>query len=584
MRSMVEGAGYIRAGPSFAPSTAFGGPPPPRSAGEEIASRVNQSRRRSWTLCSRHLLCPARRTERERILASRPGLGRHFLSSFARDRGGINHFRTACGDRPEADVTSTVELRPGVTPLAVWRAIYRGAPVALDPIARADVEAGRAALAAIMSQNEPIPLEQDNDNEAPSIAEMVERRGEPLPAGLLRLFVALKLGSLGQGMSGVRWRVIGALEDCLTHDLLPLVPAGDPDDRIALANLFGVLTGTGEVFRKGKVRPAQKALKKRDLKPLNLNPHERRALLSGTQLSIAAALAGLFEAERLFQSALVAAALSSAKYDGVLLRPRVYRLSRQSGQIEVAAALRQLSAIDGADASAAPRNENGAGSIVQGDVQVMGACLDLLRQAATTLERAANAVTEDELVLWQSEEIIEGAADRSAVALSADLIALALRIIGDLSETRIQSLTGAPQDEPEGNGASAGLETKAATFMAEIRERAHPAALDPDAVWRLAPMIGKTALVVAIEFLQAMPVAAETTAAAPALDAVRKSLRDASPFGMDTGVAAATNLASVAMLVGSGALASASGITLPSLTPSARDGRASRLGGRAKRT
>ena len=37
----------------------------------------------------------------------------------------------------------------------------------------------------------------------------------------------------------------------------------------------------------------------------------------------------------------------------------------------------------------------------------MGACLDLLRQAAATLERAANAVTEDELVLWQSEEIIE---------------------------------------------------------------------------------------------------------------------------------------------------------------------------------
>jgi histidine ammonia-lyase len=506
-------------------------------------------------------------------------LGRHFSSSFARERGGINHFRTTRGDRPEADVTSTVELRPGVTPLAVWRAIYRGAPVALDPIARADVEAGRAALAAIMSRNESIPPEQDNDNEAPSIADMVERRGEPLPAGLLRLFVALKLGSLGQGMSGVRWRVIGALEDCLTHELLPVVPAGDADDRIALANLFGVLTGTGEVFRKGKVRPAQKALKKRDLKPINLNPRERRALLSGAQLSIAAALAGLFEAERLFQSALVAVALSSAKYDGVLLKPRVYRLSRQSGQIEVAAALRQLSAIDEVEA-AASADEN-AGSSVRGDVQVMGACLDLLRQAATTLERAANAVTEDELVLWQSEEIIEGAADRSAVALSADLIALALRIVGDLSEARIRLLTRNSQDGLEGNGASVGFEAKAATFMAEIRERAHPAALDPDAVWRLAPMIGKTALVVAIEFLSATQVTAETPTA---LDAVRKSVRDASHFALDSGMAAASNLASVAMLVGSGALASAPGVTLPSLTPSAQDGRASRLGGHAKRT
>ena len=113
-------------------------------------------------------------------------------------------------------------------------------------------------------------------------------------------------------MSGVRWRVVDALADCLTNDLLPVVPAGDADDRIALANLFGVLTGTGEVFRKGKVRPAQKALRKADLKPVKLNPRERQALLSGAQLSIAAALAGLFEAERVFQSALVAAALSSA--------------------------------------------------------------------------------------------------------------------------------------------------------------------------------------------------------------------------------------------------------------------------------
>ena len=126
---------------------------------------------------------------------------------------------------------------------------------------------------------------------------------------------------------------------------------------------------------------------------------------------------------------------------------------------------------------------------------MMGACLDLLRQAATTLERAANAVTEDELVLWQSEEIIEGAADLSAVALSADLIALALRIVGDLSEARIETLTALRQPSGgESDGKLAGLEAKASTFMAEIREHAHPAALDPGAVWRLAPMIGKTAL------------------------------------------------------------------------------------------
>jgi histidine ammonia-lyase len=465
-------------------------------------------------------------------------------------------------------VTSTVELRPGVTSLAVWRAIYRGAPVALDPIARADVEAGRAALVAITSRDETIPL-QDNDNLSPSIAEMVERRGEPLPAGLLRLFVALKLGSLGQGMSGVRWRVVDALADCLTNDLLPVVPAGDADDRIALANLFGVLTGTGEVFRKGKVRSAQKALRKRDLKPVNLNPRERQALLSGAQLSIAAALAGLFEAERLFQSALVAAALSSAQYDGVLLKPRVYRLSRQSGQVEVAATLRRLSGSDGTGNVGVPARGDATASH-RGDAQVMGACLDLLRQAAAMLERAANSVTEDELVLWQSDEIIEGSADRSAVALSADLIALALRIVGDLSELRIRTLAARNEEGSESNGKLAGIEAKVGTFMAEIRERAHPAALDPGAVWRLAPMIGKTALVVAMEFLGATQVMGETPdEGSGRLDAVRRSVREAAHMTSDdSGLAAASNLASVAVLVGSGTLAAAAGVTLPSLEQS----------------
>jgi len=476
-------------------------------------------------------------------------------------------------------VTSLVELRPGVTPLAVWRAIYRGAPVALDPIARADVEAGRAALVALLAQNESIPV-QDNDNASPSIAEMVERRGEPLPAGVLRLFVALKLGSLGQGMSGVRWRVIEALADCLTHDLLPVVPAGNADDRIALANLFGLLTATGETLSKGKVRPAQEALQQADLKPLDLNPRERQALLTGAQLSIAAALAGLFEAERIFQSAVVAAALSSATFDGVLLQPRVYRLSRQNGQIEVAAALRELSAIDGAKNPTEATKDEATGASRRSDTQVMGACLDLLRQAATTLERAANAVTEDELVLWQSEEIIEGAADLSAVALSADLIALALRIVGDLSEARIEALSSLAQPGDGESSKLAGLEAKAATFMAEIRERAHPAALDPTAVWRLAPMIGKTALVVAIEFLGAT----QAEEATPderhtALDTVRRSVRGAAHLASDSGLAAASSLASVAMLVGSGALAAASDMALPSLTPSAQ----ARLGGKAKR-
>ena len=49
----------------------------------------------------------------------------------------------------------------------------------------------------------------------------------------------------------------------------------------------------------------------------------------------------------------------------------------------------------------------------------LGAALDLLRYAGATLERAARGVSEDRLVLWQSDEIVAGMGDLSSVALAS---------------------------------------------------------------------------------------------------------------------------------------------------------------------
>ena len=82
------------------------------------------------------------------------------------------------------------------------------------------------------------------------------------------------------------------------------------------------------------------------LKPLALGPKEGLALLNGTQVSTALALAGLFEAERVFQSALVTGALSTdaAKGSDAPFDARIQALRGHRGQIEVAASLRALMA------------------------------------------------------------------------------------------------------------------------------------------------------------------------------------------------------------------------------------------------
>ena len=187
-------------------------------------------------------------------------------------------------------------------------------------------------------------------------------------------------------------------------------------------------------------------------------------------------------------------------------------------------------------------------------------------------------------MLFDALKVALKAARVSSVALASDLIALALRTIGDLSEARIAAAATGRASGPAANENATGLEARAAAFVAENRERARPSALAPQAVWRLMPMAGVTALVVAIEVLGATRAAEGRAEGLPSgLDAVLRSVRDVIGPAGGNGVTAATNLASVGALVGSGALAATAGIQLPSLSPPQQE-RPSRLGGRTKRT
>ena len=474
-------------------------------------------------------------------------------------------------------------LRPGFAALADWRDIYRGADVSLDPIARADVEAGAAAIGEILVAKELLPPRAD-ENDAPLAAELASN-GEPLPAGLLRLFAALKLGSLAQGAAGVRWEVVDQLAQFLAERLLPAVPANGAGDRIALAQLFAALTGTGEILRKGRLRPALKALKKRGLTPLKLLPHEKWALVSGTQLSTAAALAGLFEAERVFQSALVAAAFSAkAGEHATPLHPRVHVLHRQAGQIEVAASLRALLGLSDANAAEASRR-NGVGARDSRSMPMtMGAVLDLLRQAGQTLERAANGVSEEHIVLWQSAEMTAGFEDGSSVAMASDLIAMALRTISDLSERRLERLAETePAPAQTSEHEPLAFEPRASVFAAENRERAVQNGLDPARARRLLPMAGTAALVLALEFLAAARAARRNGKdSAETLAPVRERLDDILPE-TDHGSVTPELLAAAADLVRSGALAAAPAVALPSVTEAPEAPSPRHLGARRKR-
>ena len=119
--------------------------------------------------------------------------------------------------------------------------------------------------------------------------------------------------------------------------------------------------------------------------------------------------------------------------------------------------------------------------------QVMGACLDVLRQAAATLEDEANGVTDNPLIFAETDEALSGGNFHAEpVAFAADMIALAICEIGSLAERRVAmlvdpALSGLPAFLTPKPGLNSGFmiaQVTAAALVSENKQRAYPASVD----------------------------------------------------------------------------------------------------------
>jgi histidine ammonia-lyase len=166
--------------------------------------------------------------------------------------------------------------------------------------------------------------------------------GADLPDPVVRLVLVLKIASLCRGASGVRVETVERLIALLNAEIYPCIPSkgsvGASGDLAPLAHLAAALLGIGQVKVKGEAIAASVALERAGLGVHSLGPKEGLALVNGTQVSTALALAGLFETEKTFAAALVAGAPSTDALRGsdTPFDPRIHELRGQQGQIDVA--------------------------------------------------------------------------------------------------------------------------------------------------------------------------------------------------------------------------------------------------------
>ncbi len=501
-------------------------------------------------------------------------------------------------------------LTPGATPLSQLEILWReGLPARLDPAtadpiaaAAAQVRAAAEGGAAVYGVNTGFGKLASVKIAAQDTATLQRNLilshacgvGEALDVPTTRLMMALKLLSLGRGASGVQPETVALIEAMLARDVTPVIPVqgsvGASGDLAPLAHMTAVMIGAGEATLGGETLPGDAALAKAGLSPVTLGPKEGLALINGTQFSTALALAGLFDAWRLARESLVIACLSTDAIMGSTapLQLEIHRLRGHRGQIEAAGAMRAL--MDGSEIRESHRDGDTRVQdpyCIRCAPQVLGAALDLLRFAATTLETEANAVTDNPLVT--SVGIVSGGNFHAEpVGFAADIIALAIAEIGAIAQRRVALMVDPtlsfdlpPFLTPE-PGLNSGLmiaEVTTAALMSENKHLANPCSTDSTptsanqedhvsmaahGARRLSRMTANLAPILGVEALcaaQGIECRAPLTTAAP-LQAALATLRAEVP-ALDQDRYLAPDIAAAAALARQGALADAARLEFP---------------------
>ena len=503
-------------------------------------------------------------------------------------------------------MTQRLELTPGELTLAQLREVLAPAgerQVALHPGCRAGIRAsaevvrrataGEAPVYGVNTGFGKLATQRIARDDLATLQLRLLRShavgvGEPLPERVVRLILVLKATSLARGYSGVREEVVDALLAMHDRGVIPVVPAqgsvGASGDLAPLAHLCLPLIGEGEAFFQGQRMPGAHALERAGLRPIQLQAKEGLGLINGTQVSTALALDALLAADRLFEAAVIAGALTldAARGSDAPFDPRIHAVRGQPGQIDCAAAYRSLMVGSEIRRSHLENDDRVQDPYcLRCQPQVMGACLDQMRHAAQVLVREANAVTDNPLVFTGASDdpgalVSGGNFHAEPVALACDALAVAIAEIGAISERRVAMLVDTVVSrlppfltpEPGLNSGFMIVHVTAAALASENKSLAHPASVDSlptsanqedhvsmatFAARRLGPMLRNTSHIVAIELLAAAQGVEflRPLQSAPALERVLRLVRSVSP-AMMTDRSLARDIEAVHHLVAAG--------------------------------
>ncbi len=404
-----------------------------------------------------------------------------------------------------------VTLRgPGLTEEQVVAVARHGEKVALAAAARTRMERSRARVERAARSREPVygvstgfgalagtrvaPLRQP-ELQVALIRSHAAGVGPPVDQEVTRAAMLLRARTLAMGLSGARPVVADALIAMLNAELTPVVPrygsVGCSGDLAPLAHIGLSLIGEGDVIdRDGVRRPSAHALKTARLKPLKLESKEGLALINGTDGMLGMLLLACTDAELLFRTADVTAAMSTEALLGTdrAFQEKLQELRPHPGQSASAANL--VKVLRGSGIVASHRHSHHAvqdSYSVRCSPQVAGAARDTLGFARGVAAVELSSAVDNPVVLENGDVESNGNFHGEPLAFAADFLAIAAAEVGSIAERRVDRLLdphrsqGLPPFLAEEAGVNSGLmvaQYTAAALVAENRRLAVPASTD----------------------------------------------------------------------------------------------------------